>query len=78
LRGYAAGAWEFLEDGDEILRSSAAAALGALGDARAVEPLLRALREDGDVPRYAAEALGAFLDHPDWFAPLDIPSDNTE
>lgn len=69
------------EDRDQSSRRQvrAAQALGALGDARAVQALLTALRQDGDelVRQGAAEALGAFLDHPDWFPPLNQPSDST-
>jgi len=41
------------------MRSGAAEALGRIGDARAVESLIKALNDaDGDVRRSAAEALG--------------------
>ena len=67
------------EDRYDWVRRRAAQALGALGNARAVAPLLATLREDGDedVRALVAEALEAFLDHRDWFPPLNPPSDST-
>ena len=48
---------------DGGVRSSAAEALGEIGDARAVEPLCAALRDkDVDVREAAAEALGKIGD----------------
>jgi HEAT repeat protein len=50
-----------LGDGDSQVRESAAAALGLIGDARAVEPLIAALADwdwDLSVAETAAEALG--------------------
>jgi HEAT repeat protein len=44
---------------DLYIRNAAARALGQVGDARAVQPLIVALNDcDGDVGRAAAEALG--------------------
>lgn len=54
---------EALEDGSDLARYKAARALGALGDAGAVLPLLVALRDSFDwVPREAAQALGEIGD----------------
>jgi len=48
---------------DGVVRQTAAEVLGEIGDARAVEPLLAALRdEDSDVREAAAEALGKIGD----------------
>jgi HEAT repeat protein len=49
-----------LRDKDKFVRARAALALGGLGDARAVSPLITALQEDTntDVRQNAAEALG--------------------
>lgn len=62
------------------VRACAALALGKIGDARAIDPLLKALREDGPlVPFFAGmalvelrqpltEPLTAMLQDPDWHA----------
>ena len=51
-----------LEGKDYNLRKKAASALGRLGDTRAVDPLIQALNEKGDLRMYAAEALGKIED----------------
>ncbi len=48
-----------LKDKDKYVRYSAAEALGYIGDAKAIEPLIQILNDkDSDVRSYAAEALG--------------------
>lgn len=47
-----------LNNRDYDVRREAAEALGRIGDKRAVEPLIQALKERGDLSAYAAEALG--------------------
>ena len=53
-----------LKDRDSDVREDAAEALGMIGDARAVEPLIQALKDDisSDVREEAAEALGMIGD----------------
>jgi len=52
-----------LEDEEEYVRSSAAEALGEIGDKRAVEPLIKALEDDDKgVLYHAAYALGRIGD----------------
>ncbi|RKY41050.1 MAG: hypothetical protein DRP85_07295, partial [Candidatus Makaraimicrobium thalassicum] len=52
-----------LNDGVDIYRREAAVALGNIGDKRAVEALIEALKDENDeVRRYAARALGKISD----------------
>jgi HEAT repeat protein len=56
---------ESLSDRDDSVRAHAAEALGALGGARAVEPLIRALGDVDWVRKHAVKAL-ADLGEPEW------------
>ncbi len=55
---------EYLDDEDWLLREAAADLLGKIGDVRAVEPLMKRLREDKDagVKELAVKALGLIGD----------------
>jgi HEAT repeat protein len=55
---------EYLEDDDWVVREAAADLLGKIADMRAVEPLMKRLREDKDtgVKEYAIKGLGLIGD----------------
>jgi HEAT repeat protein len=73
LRGRVEPLYAALRDGDPEVRGVAATALGKIGDARAVEPLCAALRDE--VRRTAVEAAGEIGDARAMEALRDNPND---